>query len=145
MRRAHDRARSARSRKNEARSTTIEYHGARSATNKSRALGALKLAREASCAWSARWECAREAGRFFSNNSIHFTIQMEIIICNLAYSKLEILINVSYWKKVRSFRNYHAFPNSLVIFDKYFSPSTTLLFPISEVKISIAEIVRTIF
>ena len=26
---------------------------------------ALKLAREASCARSARWECAREAGRFF--------------------------------------------------------------------------------
>ena len=39
---------------------------ARSATIKSRALGALKLASEASCARSARWECAREAGRFFS-------------------------------------------------------------------------------
>ena len=50
MRRAQDRARSARSRKN----------GARSATIKSRALGALKLASEASCAW---WECARF--RFF--------------------------------------------------------------------------------
>ena len=37
MRRAQDRARSA----------TIEYYGARSATIKSRALGALKLAREA--------------------------------------------------------------------------------------------------
>ena len=55
MRRAQDRARSARSRKIGARSTTI----------KSRALGALKLASEASCARSARWECAREAGRFF--------------------------------------------------------------------------------
>ena len=33
-----------------------------SATIKSRALGALKLASEASC---ARWECARKAGRFF--------------------------------------------------------------------------------
>ena len=55
MRRAQDRARSARSRKNGARSATIE----------SRALGALKLASEASCALSARWECARKAGRFF--------------------------------------------------------------------------------
>ena len=74
MRRAQDRARSARSRKNGARratfensgarSVTIEYHGARSATKKSRALGALKLASEASCARSARRECAREAGRF---------------------------------------------------------------------------------
>ena len=53
MRRAQDRARSARSRKN----------GARTATIKSRALGALKLASEASC---ARQECAREAGRFFN-------------------------------------------------------------------------------
>ena len=53
MRRAQDRARSARSRK----------IGARSATIKSRAVGALKLASEASCAW---WECARKAGRFLS-------------------------------------------------------------------------------
>ena len=53
MWRAQERARSARSRKN----------GARNATIKSRALGALKLVSEASC---ARWECAREAGRFFS-------------------------------------------------------------------------------
>ena len=52
MWRAQERARSARSRKNGARSVTI----------KSRALGALKLASEASC---ARWECARKAGRFF--------------------------------------------------------------------------------
>ena len=52
MRRAQDRARSTRSRKNGARSATIE----------SRALGALKLASEASC---AQWECACEAGRFF--------------------------------------------------------------------------------
>ena len=69
MRRSQDRARSSRSRKNgaksatfknsEARSATIEYYGARSATIESRALGALKLA-------SARWECAREAGRFFN-------------------------------------------------------------------------------
>ena len=67
MRRAQDRARSARSRKNGARSATfknfgarsatIEYYGARSATIESRALGALKLASEASC--------ARSAGRFF--------------------------------------------------------------------------------
>ena len=56
MRRAQDRARSARSRKNGARSATIE----------SRALGALKLA---SCARSAQWECAREAGRFFYDKS----------------------------------------------------------------------------
>ena len=28
-------------------------------------LGALKVAREASCAQSALWECARKAGRFF--------------------------------------------------------------------------------
>ena len=57
MRRAQDRARSARSRKDGARSATfknsgarsatIEYYGARSATIESRALGALKLAREA--------------------------------------------------------------------------------------------------
>ena len=52
MWRAQDPARSTRSRKN----------GARSATIKSRALGALKLA---SCARNARWECAREAGGFF--------------------------------------------------------------------------------
>ena len=38
---------------------------ARSATIKSRALGALNHASEASCAQSARKECAREAGRFF--------------------------------------------------------------------------------
>ena len=55
MRRAQDRARNARFRKNGARSATIE----------SRVLGALKLATEASC---ARWECAREAGRFFCTN-----------------------------------------------------------------------------
>ena len=60
MRRAQDRARSAGSRKN----------GARSATIKSRALGALKLASEASC---ARWECAREAGRFFEINLVYVT------------------------------------------------------------------------
>ena len=42
-----------------------EVQKERSATIKSRALGALKLASEASCARSARWECAREAGRFF--------------------------------------------------------------------------------
>ena len=57
MRRAQDRARSARSWKNGARSATfknsgarsatIEYYGARSATIESRALGALKLASEA--------------------------------------------------------------------------------------------------
>ena len=44
------------------RSATIEYYGAQSVTIESRSLGALKLA---SCARSARWECAREAGRFF--------------------------------------------------------------------------------
>ena len=47
MQRAQDRARSARSRKNGARSATIE----------SRARGALKLASEASC---ARRECTRQ-------------------------------------------------------------------------------------
>ena len=52
MRRAQDRARSARSRKNGAQNATIE----------SLALGALKLASEASC---ARCECASETGRFF--------------------------------------------------------------------------------
>ena len=57
MRRAQDRARSARSRKNGARSATFKNFGARSATIESRALGALKLASEASC--------ARSAGRFF--------------------------------------------------------------------------------
>ena len=56
MRRAQDRARSARSRKN----------GSRIATTESRALGALKLASEASCTRSAQWECVRQAGRFFS-------------------------------------------------------------------------------
>ena len=76
MRRAQDRARSASSRKNGARSATfknsgtrsatIEYYGARSATIESRALGVLKLPSAASCARSAQWECAREAGTFFS-------------------------------------------------------------------------------
>ena len=47
MRRAQDRARSARFKNSGARSATIEYYGARSATIESRALGALKLAREA--------------------------------------------------------------------------------------------------
>ena len=42
-----------------------------SATISSRALGALKLATEASCARSARWECAREAGRFLKLYSFH--------------------------------------------------------------------------
>ena len=50
--------------------------GARSATIESRALGALKLASEASC---ARWECAREAGRFLDkyllNNIINSVIE----------------------------------------------------------------------
>ena len=48
-----------------------EQDRARSATIKSRAPGALKLASEGSC---ARWECAREAGRFlkykFRNNGL---------------------------------------------------------------------------
>ena len=57
MWRAQDPARSAGSRK----------IGARSATIKSRALGALKVA---SCARSARWECAREAGRFFFERQV---------------------------------------------------------------------------
>ena len=43
------------------RSAKREVQEERSATIKSRALGALKLASEASC---ARRECAREAGRF---------------------------------------------------------------------------------
>ena len=47
MRRAQDRAQSARSRKNGARSATFKNSGARSATIESRALGALKLASEA--------------------------------------------------------------------------------------------------
>ena len=72
MRRAQDRARSARFRKNGARSATIEYYGARSATIESRALGALKLASEASCAQSAQRECAREAGRFFKFLSVEY-------------------------------------------------------------------------
>ena len=42
-----------------------EVQKERSATIKSRALGALKLASEASCARSGRWEGARETGRFF--------------------------------------------------------------------------------
>ena len=57
MRRAQDRARSARSGRNGARSATIE----------SRAPGTLKLASEASC---ARVESAREAGRFFGLGEI---------------------------------------------------------------------------
>ena len=69
MRRAQDRARSARARKIGARCATIEYYGARNATIKSRAPSALKLA---SCARSARWECAREAGRFFFHNNYLF-------------------------------------------------------------------------
>ena len=40
----------------------VPMNGARSATIQSRAPGALKIASEASY---ARWECAREAGRFF--------------------------------------------------------------------------------
>ena len=47
------------------RSATSNNSGVRSATIKSRALGALKLASEASC---ARWECARQADRFFKIN-----------------------------------------------------------------------------
>ena len=47
MRRAQDRARSATFKNSGARSATIEYYGARSATIESRALVALKLAREA--------------------------------------------------------------------------------------------------
>ena len=52
---------------------------------------------------------------------------MEIIEGTLAYSIIEILINVNYYKKVRRFRNYHAFPNSVVILDKYLSPSLSLI------------------
>ena len=75
MRRAQDRARSARFRRN----------GARSATTKSRAPGALKLASEASCARSARWECARVAGRFF---------------CKVLY-KIEINVwSIYAWKQI---------------------------------------------
>ena len=55
-------ARSATFKNSGKRSATIEYYGAWNATIKWRALGALKLA---SCARSARWECARQAGRFF--------------------------------------------------------------------------------
>ena len=40
----------------------VKKNGARGATIKSRALGALKLASEANC---ARSECVSEAGRFF--------------------------------------------------------------------------------
>ena len=47
MRRAQDRARSATFKNSGARSATIEYYGARSATIELRALGGLKLAREA--------------------------------------------------------------------------------------------------
>ena len=113
MRRAQDRARSARSRKNGARSATfknsgarsatIEYYGARSATIESRALGALKLA---SCARSARWECAREADRFFSilfryilwiNSSLFLSIPIFIFQCSMQLVKLEIsFISVFY-------------------------------------------------
>ena len=86
MRRAQDRARSARSRKN----------GARSATFKLRALGALKLASEASCAPSARWECAREAGRFFKLFLTHWFI---IIIDSTKFFWLN-LINTWNWLKL---------------------------------------------
>ena len=71
MRRAQDRARSARPRKNGARSATIE----------SRALGALKLASEASCAQSARWERARKAGRFFPIASYQI-LKSDVILIN---------------------------------------------------------------
>ena len=47
MRRAQDRARSARPRKNGAQSVTFKNSGARSATIESRTLGALKPARQA--------------------------------------------------------------------------------------------------
>ena len=45
-------------------------------------------------------------------------------IGNLAYFITEILINTELLEKVRSFRIYHAFPNSLVIFDKNFFTCT---------------------
>ena len=50
------------------------------------------------------------------------TIWMGIFIGNLAYFIIEILINVNYQKKVRCFRIYHVFSNSLVSLEKYFSP-----------------------
>ena len=84
MWRAQDPARSARSRKNGARSTTI----------KSRALGALKLA---SCARSARWECAREAGRFvFSCKGFCFLI-VEALIPWCEKNQWTCNINTFYW------------------------------------------------
>ena len=47
---------------------------------------------------------------------------MGIFIDNAAHFIIEILINVNYNKKLCRFRIYHAFPNSLVILEKYFSP-----------------------
>ena len=51
---------------------------------------------------------------------------MGIFIGNLAYSIIEIVINVELLEKVLSFRIYNAFPNSLVILEKYFSPCMIL-------------------
>ena len=86
MRRAQDRARNARFRKN----------GAQNATIKSRALGALKLA---SCALSARLECAREAGRFFylifiihfPNYDFNHHNSENIFILVMIYIRIQIL------------------------------------------------------
>ena len=91
MRRAQDRARSARFRKNGARSATFKNSGARSATIESRALGALKLASEASRARSARWECARETGRFFLSVFVRKIFFLNLIQTNLLFESRKAL------------------------------------------------------
>ena len=66
-----------------------EVQKERSATIKSRALGALKLASEGSCARSARWECAREAGRFF-----------KVYECRISFVQTSVFYSVNYQKRV---------------------------------------------
>ena len=76
MRRAQDRAQSARFRKNRARSATFKNSGARPR-------------RAQTCERSAQWECARQAGRFFF--IYLYDIYKNIIIKNVFLSKITIL------------------------------------------------------
>ena len=71
----------------------------RRATIKSRALGALKLASEASCARSARWECAREAGRFFlfnlSRGSVKLLLYNNYLIIIISKALFTVYLKLS--------------------------------------------------
>ena len=115
---------------------------ARSATIESRAPGALKLASEASC---ARWECVREAGRFFSTclcqihnvlkmkqssilaksiGKISFLIQTKIVYSHPFLSSLPF---TKFWKQNMYFGREHVkpvlrFPHEIVTFLKVVDP-----------------------